>query len=109
MYQPAIAGHQIVHQAQPEEIRTLQTIRQRVHSVAPKCMHRRVRVQTIDGHVHEGVIAGMDGGIIYLNVQFSAGETRAFSPFYGPYYNPYYSTILPLALYDLLVITLLAT
>ncbi|WP_274363995.1 acetyl-CoA acetyltransferase [Paenibacillus thermotolerans] len=109
MYQPNpnVAGQQIVHQAQPEEVRTLQAIRQRMHSAVPACMHRRVRVQTIDGHVHEGVIVGIDGGIIYLDVEVSAGMSRAFYPFYGPFYNPYYSVILPLALYDLLVLTLL--
>lgn len=76
-------------------------------------MHRRVRVHTIDGHLHEGTIVGMDGGIIYLNVEMTAGVQRAFypfySPFYSPLYNPYAGTILPLALYDLLVLTLLAT
>ncbi|WP_199621471.1 hypothetical protein [Paenibacillus alkalitolerans] len=62
-------------------------------------------MQTIDGHVYEGVILGAEGGVLHLGIRQPAGYQR----FFYPCYNPYYNVILPLVLYDLLAITLLTT
>lgn len=87
-------------------------------------MHHKARVQTLDGEVYEGTIIHVDFKFMYLSVESGhhgggaapAGTGyRAFFPgFYPPRppfypgFNPYYSNvILPLALFDLLTVTLL--
>ncbi|MBH5318679.1 acetyl-CoA acetyltransferase [Paenibacillus sp. GSMTC-2017] len=62
-------------------------------------MHKHVRVQTLDGHIYEGMILHVDRSILYLQIMMQ--DPRSFV-------NPY-NVILPLVLYELLVITLLYT
>jgi len=93
-----------IYQADPETIQTLHNIRERVHHCCTDCMNRRVRVQTVDGQVYDGTITGMDHRHLYLSVPQSGG----YRAFYPGFYNPAASVILPLVLYELLVITLLS-
>lgn len=68
-------------------------------------MHRGVRVQTMDGNVYEGTIVQVDDRFLYLSVP-QATQNRAFFP--GAFgFNPASNVILPLVLYELLVISLL--
>lgn len=97
-----------VYQADPNAIQTLQRIREQVQHCCNNCMHRQVRVQTMDGQVLDGVIAGVDQKHLYLSVPAVDAEQRQFFPgFYPGFYNPASSVILPLVLYELLVISLL--
>ncbi|XID91157.1 hypothetical protein ACF3MZ_21945 [Paenibacillaceae bacterium WGS1546] len=70
--------------------------RQRLIGVCGQCMNRKVRIETIDGHVYEGIVVGSDSTYLHL----MSGDSR----FFGPYAS---SAILTLVLYELLVITLL--
>ncbi|MBC8080093.1 MAG: hypothetical protein H7X86_07095 [Gorillibacterium sp.] len=77
-------------------------------------INQPVRVQTLNGQIHEGTIAHVDDSQLYLYVSKAPVTTRAYpySPYpYPPYppvpYPNYNNMILPLALFDLLVLTLL--
>lgn len=70
--------------------------RQRLAGICGQCMNRAVRVQTLDGHIYEGVVMGSDNS--YLHIMTSNAR------FLGPYAS---NAILTLVLYELLVITLL--
>ncbi|MBP1996828.1 hypothetical protein [Paenibacillus eucommiae] len=88
----------VIFQADPSHIDILRYIKDSNHSICSQYLGHPVRVETIDGHVFEGVIVYMDGRNLHLQVQ---EQNRAF-------YNPVAATILPLVLYELLVITLLS-
>ncbi|MNN64110.1 hypothetical protein D3C81_1795360 [compost metagenome] len=77
-------------------------------------------MQTIDGLMHEGTIAGLDSKHLYLTVTVTTEMVRGY---YNPYYNPYpghypgpgypypvpvnNNVILPLVLFELLAISLI--
>jgi len=89
----------IVYQAHTPLLQSVQQTRNTLHQTVRQYTGRKVQVQNIDGQVWEGVIVSADRGILYLQVTPMHGypEPRAL---FGP-------TILPLVLYELLVITLL--
>jgi sRNA-binding regulator protein Hfq len=95
---------QLVYQADPTFIQSMQAMKAKVMEQSKQCMHRPVRVQMIEGQQLEGTVVHLDSQYIYLKVEMNPETMR--QP-YNPYYNPYNSSvILPLVLYDLLVITL---
>jgi hypothetical protein len=55
----------------------------------------------MDGHVYEGVIVTCRNGLLYLRVTAPAAQRNLLESYY------YNTVILPLVLYELLVITLL--
>ncbi|NUU61452.1 hypothetical protein [Paenibacillus agri] len=67
-----------------------------------RCMNRRVRILTVDGQRHEGVIVNVDRNNVYLK---SDGADRVqTSAFFG---NPFAANdILVLSLFTLLAIAL---
>lgn len=97
-------GQQVLYQAEPSLVQTLSEAKKRVRDMASLHAGKAVRVQTLDGHMYEGVIHHADGCILYLHVGYA--EARAFLTPFNPFYS---STVLPLVLYELLVITLLTT
>lgn len=92
---------QVVYQADPNMMQTIRHKRDQVHQMAHKYMNRTIRVQTTDGHIYQGLLVNLDGAHLYLNV---SGNPHMSRQLYNPYYN---NVILPLVLYELLVITLL--
>ncbi|WP_242069422.1 acetyl-CoA acetyltransferase [Paenibacillus dendritiformis] len=109
MYQPYSAHHdphshqhQVIYQMEPGTVQALHSIRDRVQHMGRMYKDRHVRVQTIDGQVYDGIIVNVDRCHLYLYTR-PLQEPRALS---GAYYN---NVILPLVLYELLVITLLYT
>lgn len=88
---------QLLFQADPHTAERMKTVRDQFHRVCGQHVNRYVRVETIDGEVFEGVIAGCSKGVLYLR-QHEGGMTR---------FTPYSNAILTLVLYELLVITLL--
>lgn len=108
------AGPQtVIYQADPEMVAKIKSAGDHLRHSCKPYMNRRVRVQTLEGHVHEGVITGIDGKHLYLSVTVAADTARGL---YNPYYNPYNpypgsayynNVVLPLVLYELLVISLL--
>lgn len=96
------SGHsQVLYQSDPHMLHSLKAIRDRVQRICMQHRNQRVRVETMDGHVYEGVLVGCGHGHVYLSVP-SHGTHRALGS--AAYYN---NVILPLVLYELLVITLL--
>ncbi|WP_054954658.1 hypothetical protein [Paenibacillus dakarensis] len=93
-------GHQeqLLYQARPDHPQTLKSNRDHIHNLCNQHRNQHVRVETLDGETFEGMIMHCDRGILYLRLQATSGQ-RALSPFS--------SVILPLVLYELLVITLL--
>lgn len=105
MKSPSPAQPQMLYQADPALIQSMQAMKNQVMELAKQCMHRPVRVQMIEGPHLEGTVVHMDSQYIYLKVEMNPDTMR--QP-YNPYFNPYNSSvILPLVLYELLVITLL--
>lgn len=66
-----------------------------------RCMNRRVRILTVDGHTHEGVITGVDNQNVYLRTDSPRNEVHT-SAFYYPA-----NQILTLSLFTLLAIALI--
>jgi hypothetical protein len=105
MAENPVKQEQVVYQAEPGVVQTLHSIREHIHGLCGMYKYRRVRVQTIEGLTHEGMIVHVDARHLYLSVSQMA-HARAFGyPYGGGYY--YNNVILPLVLYDLLLITLL--
>ncbi|OXM82422.1 hypothetical protein [Paenibacillus rigui] len=103
-YSPYRAQHeQVLYEANPETVSTLKNVQDRVQAIGKQNMNKWVRVQTLDGHTYEGIIVQVDPGHIYLSVPV------AQRGFFGPGAYVYNNAILPLVLYNLLVITLLYT
>ncbi|MFC4104298.1 hypothetical protein [Paenibacillus xanthanilyticus] len=99
MHSPGLQEQTIYH-ANPNVNPTLKSIRDHIHHVCRQHVNRYVRVETMDGDVFEGIIVHCDKGILYLK-QPGKGMGRSFSQ------NYYNDVILPLVLYELLVITLM--
>ncbi|MFD1773493.1 hypothetical protein [Paenibacillus rhizophilus] len=91
---------QVLYQAEPSSVQTLKSIQDRTHHICKTYINRRVRIQTLSGHVHEGVIVGCDDRLLYLRIS-KPGIHRAF-------YGPSDEAILTLVLFELLVIVLLS-
>lgn len=101
---------QTVYEADASVMQAVHRCRERIHHVCRQHMNRRVRVRTACGQIVEGVIVGVDDHWLYLDTAAAGMPRQPFVPYplpYAPYYNPYYSTILPLALFDLLAIALI--
>lgn len=68
------------------------------------CMNRRVRIWTIDGNIHEGVITDVDRNNVYLRTGPRGDvQTSAFFGGFGGFSND----ILTLSLFTLLAIALI--
>lgn len=111
LIQTQAGAGQLVYEADASLMQSVQKCRERVHHVCRRYMNHRVRIRTAAGQQVEGIIVGVDDHYVYLDTSGNAAMMRPpYPPYYGPYnpyYNPYYSTVLPLALFDLLVISLL--
>jgi hypothetical protein len=98
---------QVVYEAETKVVEYIKICRERLYKICHQCIDRLVRIQTMDGIVYEGMIVKVDKKHVYLSISQGYPDgymERGF--FYGP--GAYYSNvILPLALFDLLTITLL--
>lgn len=95
---------QTVYQVNPDMASTLRSMRDQAQKSVHQNMNRRVRVQTMDGQIFDGTIVHSDGKHVYLSVQQPMDMKRGFFP---PFYGGFNNVIIPLVLYELLVITLL--
>lgn len=109
------AQAQLVFQSDPNAMKIMQDTWEKVHGVCKNYLNHNTRIQTIHGQVYEGMIVHVDRHHVFLKVQTNPNGSRQFNytPYPSPYYpyppfNPYANTILPLVLYELLVISLLA-
>lgn len=69
----------VIYQADPAVIRHLHGVRDSLHQSCKPYLNHKVNVQTIDGFVHEGVIAGVDNKHLYLNVAANGQMPRGFT------------------------------
>ncbi|WP_379129771.1 hypothetical protein [Paenibacillus sp. sgz500958] len=110
----------VIYQADPAVVEHLHGIKKTLHNNCKPYMNHPVTVQTIDGQMHEGMIAGMDNKHLYLSITLTADMSRGYyNPYYPKPYPPYHhyptpypypgggNVILPLVLYELLAISLL--
>jgi len=94
----------VIYRADSSAAESLRSMKKKLCDLCDTYAGRMVRVQTMDGGVYDGIIRHREGCVMYL--EMSAPGYRAFwNPFLP--YNPYYNAILPLVLYELLVISLL--
>lgn len=95
------SGPRRIYQADASWSEQVKATRRKLAELCGQCLYRTVRVETVDGEVYEGMVVGTSGSHLYLAVR----DQRFFSP-WGAGFG-YGSFILPLVLYDLLVLTLL--
>lgn len=98
---------QTLYQARPEFQQELKKVRDQLHYQLSPYMNHTVRVQTMDHHVYEGTIVHMDADHLYLRVpqQYHSPSSGIPAPDRSYAYN---NVILPLVLFNLLVIVLLS-
>ena len=109
----------VIYQADPAVVQHLNGVRDSLHESCKPYLNHKVQVQTLDGQMHEGTIAGMDSKHMYLAVTLATDMGRGY---YNPYYKPYpgypghgypypgtvnSNVIMPLVLFELLTISLL--
>ncbi|KZE81560.1 hypothetical protein A9P44_01715 [Paenibacillus polymyxa] len=96
-----------LYQARPEFQQEIKKVRDQIHHQMGPYMNRTVRVQTMDHHVYEGTIVHMDADHLYLRVpqQYHSPSPGTPTPYRSYAYN---NVILPLVLFNLLVIVLLS-
>ncbi|MDR6550883.1 acetyl-CoA acetyltransferase [Paenibacillus qinlingensis] len=99
-------SQQPLYQADPAFSQSVKSVHEKLYNVCHHHNSRPVRIQMMNGQVHEGVIVNIDEGHLYLQVGQS--DNRAFFNPWGPSPWAYQqNVILPLVLYNLLVISLL--
>lgn len=100
-------NHQVVYQCDQHTSNSMMQHKEKVHHTLKNAMNRKVRVQTVDNEVVEGIVIGVDVKFVYLSIE--PANNRGFYPGFPPPRPPYpgYNPILPLALFNLLTISLL--
>jgi hypothetical protein len=95
----------VIYRADTSAAESLREMKKRLCDICDMYAGRMVRVQTMDGGVYDGVIRHHEGCIMYLEL-----DAPGYRAFWNPVvpYNPFFGSILPLVLYELLVISLLA-
>lgn len=90
--------HQLVH--------SMKKHRESAHSAMKNVVNRKVRVHTMDDEAIEGIVINVDAKNVYILVEQG---NRGFYPGYPPFvpYGPNPNVILPLALFNLLAVSLL--
>lgn len=99
-------GNTIVYQCQHDMAEQIRAHRQGIYDALQHCSNRPIRVQTIDGATYDGYVSEVKNGCLYLMTAQPTYDSRAFNPFFPQSYY-YNNVILPLVLYELLVISLL--
>ncbi|GFN31555.1 hypothetical protein [Paenibacillus xylaniclasticus] len=94
--QVVIHEHKILYKADAQHVKHVLDIRNKINPICGNHMHRHVVVETVDGHKYTGVIVHVDERCLYLQCAWQ--DPRSFMP---------YNVILPLVLFELLVISLL--
>jgi len=93
----------VLFRADASAAESLRSLRKKLCDLCDTYAGRMVRVQTLDGSVYEGIIRHHEGCVMYLEM-----SPPGYRAFWNPFlFNPYSNLILPLVLYELLVISLL--
>lgn len=94
-------GPHLLYQADPNWQNQLKHKREMIMGALHPYVGRTIRVTTLDGHTHEGILVNVDGHHAYLQITPHHGHRPVYTP-------AQYNQILTLVLYELLVILLLA-
>jgi hypothetical protein len=98
----------VIYQADDRSAQTMRTLRNQLHDLCRRYVNQAVKVETLDGHTFTGRIVGCHRGVLYLAVPAPGAARQPWgSPYPYPYPPGYSDVILPLVLYELLVISLL--
>ncbi|MFD0694552.1 acetyl-CoA acetyltransferase [Paenibacillus sp. GCM10027628] len=98
--------HHVIYQEDPSWMPMLKQKRDQIWGSLKPHIGYTIRVTTLDGYTHEGVLVDVDAHHIYLQVS-SHGHHHGGQ--YRPIYTPAaYNQIMTLVLFELLVIALLA-
>ncbi|WP_171684613.1 hypothetical protein [Paenibacillus planticolens] len=95
----------MIYQAEPNWQHQMRHKRDMITGALHPHIGRTIRVTTIDGHTHEGVLAHVDGHHAYMHIAPHSHPQGPYRPIYTP---AQYNQILTLVLFELLVILLLA-
>lgn len=101
-------GHnEVIYQASEQTVQVLQSVTTHVHEICKQYTGRFVSVKTVDGLTYEGKILYTHAG--YLHLIVSGPEVESNRGLFNPLWNAYNynNVVLPLVLYNLLVISLL--
>ncbi|MBJ6363915.1 acetyl-CoA acetyltransferase [Paenibacillus sp. GCM10012307] len=101
-----VQGLQVVYHCDKNVVEHIKTHLDKIQAALHQCANRPIRVQTINGATYDGYISDVQHGHLYLMTSQAGFDNRAFSPFFPQNYY-YNNVILPLVLYELLVISLL--
>lgn len=99
-------SRQTVFQIDESIVEAVKKLRDDALDFCTRHIGRYVRIKTITGQVVEGTIVHVDPRHVYLRISHGQGYAYTHRPV-----NPYFygnNAILPLVLYELLVITLLS-
>jgi len=94
--QVSIHEQKVLYKADSAHVKHVLDIRSKIAPICGNYMHRHVTVETVDGHKYSGIIVHVDESCLYL--QCAWFDARGFVP---------YNAILPLVLFELLVIALM--
>jgi len=97
---------QIIYQADPYQAHSLKSKRDAAYNTLLNHLNQWVSIETIDGHRYTGSVYYLDNRHVYLSMPASDNQLAAFGPMYNAYAPR--NIILPLVLFELLVIALLA-
>jgi|GEM_PF-2187193 len=97
-----IQPQQTLYQADPAFAHSVKSVQDKLFAICQQTLSRSVRIHMMNGQVHEGVVTHIDDGHLYLQVS-NPYARGLFNP-WNPIQN---DIILPLVLYNLLVISLL--
>lgn len=99
-------GPHVIYQDEPNWQHMLKQKRDMVMGALHPHIGHTIRVTTLDGHTHEGVLVNVDGHHAYLQVHHHHGTHQSH---HRPVYTPaQYNQIMTLVLFELLVIVLLS-
>ncbi|MEK3735458.1 MULTISPECIES: hypothetical protein [Paenibacillus] len=112
-------GQQLLFQCDHQLVNSMKKHKEHAYQSLQKALHHKVRVHTMDDEIVEGVIINVDAKNVYIHIEHDPRGLYPYGPRPRPPYppyggyppypaNPYYSNvILPLALFNLLAVSLL--
>lgn len=94
----------VLYSADKMHVETLKAAKAKLCDICDKHAGRYVRVELMDGQCFEGILRHREGCVLYLELAMPGHRA-----FWGPFLPgaAFSSAILPLVLYELLVISLL--
>ncbi|MGM1048750.1 hypothetical protein SAMN05661091_3604 [Paenibacillus uliginis N3/975] len=104
-------SHNVVYQCDQHTAHSMKQHKEKVHHAMKNMVNRKVQVHTVHNEVIVGVVVGVDVDFVYLSMD-PPENMRGFYPGFYPGFNPPgayapFNPILPLALFNLLTISLL--